>query len=184
MPSFSANPAKRKKIIHHDIHGKPREVIGADMFTLNNKYYLCIVDYQSKLPIVKRADNISAESLILACKVIFSEYGLPMRIMSDADGNFISDELRQFCKCMYIEQVASLSYHHQSNGQVDACIKFMKHIRKKCIETKYHIYIALLEIRATSLEPGLPSPAKLLFNYPIWGIMPIINRIPIVTQDD
>ena len=27
----------KEKIIHHDIPGKPWEVIGVDMFTLNNK---------------------------------------------------------------------------------------------------------------------------------------------------
>ena len=62
----------RQKIIHHDIPGKPWEVIEADMLTLNNSYYLCIVDYHSKFPIVKRAEDMSAESLILACKAIFS----------------------------------------------------------------------------------------------------------------
>ena len=54
------------------------------MFTLYNKYYLCIVDYHSQYPIVKRAEDMSAESLILACMAIISEYGLQTRIMSDA----------------------------------------------------------------------------------------------------
>ena len=66
------------------------------MFTVNNKYYLCIVDYHSKFPIVNRAEDMFTESLILACKVIFSEYGLPKRIMSDAGGNFISHKFWQF----------------------------------------------------------------------------------------
>ena len=45
----------REKIIHHNILDKPWGVIGADMFTLNKKNYLCIVDYHSKFPIVTRA---------------------------------------------------------------------------------------------------------------------------------
>ena len=104
------------------------------MFTLNNKYYLCIVDYHSQFPIVKRAEDMSAENLILACKVIFSEYGLPKRIMSDAGGNFISDNFRQFCKCMNIEQVTSSSYYHQSNGEVEAYIKFVKPTMKNALK--------------------------------------------------
>ena len=58
------------------------------MFTLNNKNYLCIVDYQSKFPTVKKAKDMSADSLILPCKVIVSEFGLPKKIMSDVGGNF------------------------------------------------------------------------------------------------
>ena len=113
---------------------------------------------------------MSAESLILACKVTFSEYGLPKRIMSDAGGNFISDTFRQFYKYMTIEQVMSLSYHHQSNCQVEACIKFVKN--------------TMLQIGATPLEPGLLSPATLLFNHPRQGIMLIIKRIPVKSDND
>ena len=80
--------------------------MGADMFTLNNKNYLCIVDYHKKFPIVRRVDDMSTESLVIACKVIFSEYGLTKKTMSDGSGNFISDNFRQFCKCMNIERVA------------------------------------------------------------------------------
>ena len=50
---------------------------------------------------------MSSESLILACKVILSEYELPKRIMSDVGGNFVSDKFRQFCTYMKIEQVTS-----------------------------------------------------------------------------
>ena len=44
--------------------------------------------------------------------------------------------------------------------------------------------MALLQIRSTPLVPGLPSPETLLFNYPITGIMPIINRPLIVVNND
>ena len=82
-------------MIHHDIPGKPWEVI-EDMFTLSNKNYLSIVNYHSKFPIVKK--DILADSLVLACKVILSEFGLQKKIMSDVDGNFISDKFKQFSK--------------------------------------------------------------------------------------
>ena len=42
----------REKIIHHNIPGKPWEVIRADMFTLNNKNFFCIVEYHSTFPIL------------------------------------------------------------------------------------------------------------------------------------
>ena len=41
------------------------------------------------------------------------------------------------------------------------------------------IHIAFLQIKSTLLGPGLPSHAMLLFNCPIRGIMPIINKPPI-----
>ena len=92
------------------------------MFTLNNKNYLC------KSPVVKESEDMSAGSLILASKVIFSEFGLPKKIMSDVGGNFISDKLKQSCKNMNMEQATSSLHHY--NGQVDAFIKFIKHTIK------------------------------------------------------
>ena len=97
--------------------------------------------------------------------------------MSDAGGNFILDKLKRFCQNLNIEQAVSSSYHHQSNGQVEACIKFIKQTIKKCIDTKSDIHIILLQIRSTPLRPRMPSPAKLLCNHPIRDIMPITNRV-------
>ena len=54
----------------------------------------------------------------------------------------------------------------------------------KCIDTKSDPHIAFLQIRLTPLGTGLPSPATLLFNHPIRGIMPKINRPPIGVNND
>ena len=61
----------KEKIMHHKIPRKPWKVVGAYMFTLHNKTYLCIVDYHSKFPIIKKTEDLAADSLILACKIIF-----------------------------------------------------------------------------------------------------------------
>ena len=50
--------------------------------------------------------------------------------ISEAGMNFTSDIFRQLCIQMNIEQTTKLSYHHQSNGQVEACIQFIKHTVK------------------------------------------------------
>ena len=105
-------------------------MFGADIFNLNNKNYLCIIDYHSKLPLIKRMEGLSAGSLIATIKVIFTEYGIPHRLMSDTGSYFVSGKFRSFCSTLNIEQAVSSSYHHQSNGQVKACIKFIKHTIK------------------------------------------------------
>ena len=96
------------------------------MFTLNNEQYLCIVDYHSKSPVIEKTTDLTASSLILMCKIIFAEYGIPKKIMSGSGGNFISDKFKTFCKNVNIEQAFSSSYHHQNNGQMEVCIKFVK----------------------------------------------------------
>ena len=73
----------KEKIIHHEIPAKPWEIFGADMFTLHNRNYLCIVDYYRKFPGIKKTEDLAADSLILTYKIIFLENGLPKKIISE-----------------------------------------------------------------------------------------------------
>ena len=92
----------------------------------NNINYLCVVDYNSKFPIIWKLQGLFAEHLINAVSAIFTEYGIPHKLMSDAGTNFVSEKFRLFCRSINVEQAVSSAYHHQSNGQVKACIKFIK----------------------------------------------------------
>ena len=91
-----------------------------DIFQFNSKKYLCIVDYHSKFLVIKRMEGLSAENLIATVKIIFAEYGILCRLMSDAGSNFVSEKFRSFCSSLKIKQAVLSSYHHQSNGQVEA----------------------------------------------------------------
>ena len=104
--------------------------------------------------------------------------------MSDSGSNFVSDKFKTFCKSLNIEHAFLSSYHHQSNGQVETCIKFVKCTLKKCCESRSDTHIALLQIQMTPLGQGLPSPATVLFNCPIRGIMQVINRLLIHVDND
>ena len=64
------------------------------MLILYKKYYLCIVDYHSNFQVIKMTGHLLGDCLILLCQGLFSEYGLHKRIMSDADGNFVSENSR------------------------------------------------------------------------------------------
>ena len=93
MSCVPANTAKGETT-HYDIPMRPWDVTGPDVFQLNNKIYICIVDYHGKFPMVKRMDGLSADNIITAVKIIFVEYGIPHRIMSDAGSSFISEKFK------------------------------------------------------------------------------------------
>ena len=108
---------------------------------------MCIVDYHGKFPVIKRMEGLSAENLIPTTKVIFAEYGILHRLMSDAGSNFVSEKFRGFCSSLNIEQAVPSLYHHQSNGQVKACIKFIiKGTIRKCSDSNGDIHMVLLQI--------------------------------------
>ena len=62
---------QQRKCIHHNIPGKLWKVLGVDMFTLNKKHYLSIADYHRKFLIIKKDEDLSRDSSIVACKIIF-----------------------------------------------------------------------------------------------------------------
>ena len=130
------------------------------MFHFNNINYLCVVDYNSKFSIIRKLQALLAEHLINAVTAIFAKYGIPCKIMSDADTNFVSERFRQFCKSINVEQAVSSAYHHQSNGQVEACIKFIKHTFKKCADSSRDKNITLLQICTNANTPRLATSSN------------------------
>ena len=77
--------------------------------------------------------------------------------MSDAGGNFISEKFKNFCNSLNIEQAVSSLYHHQSNGQVDACMKFIKCTMKKCFDSGREVHTATVNKKhTTGARPSKP----------------------------
>ena len=68
---------------------------------------------------------------------------------------------KQFCRQLNMDQAITSSYHHQSNVQVEACIKFVKSTIKKCFDNNYGFDLALLQKRSRPIGAELPSPATL-----------------------
>ena len=64
------------------------EVVDAEIFMINNINHLCIVEYYSKFPIIKRVARLSAVDLVHATNNTSAELGLSREIISDARMNF------------------------------------------------------------------------------------------------
>ena len=56
----------------------------ADIFSIDKNMQLCIVGYYSKFSIMKKAEGLPTDDLIGAAKIVFTEFGLPKKIISDA----------------------------------------------------------------------------------------------------
>ena len=63
---------------------------------------------------------------------------------------------KKFCTKLNIEQAVSSLCHHQSNGQVEAYIKFLMCTLEKCRDTNADWDIALLQIKSALLGHGYP----------------------------
>ena len=62
----------KERIIHHEVPLRPWEAVGVDIFHFININYFCAVD-NSKFPIVRKLQGLSAEHLINAVSAIYHE---------------------------------------------------------------------------------------------------------------
>ena len=137
----------QEKALHYEIPCRPWEVVGADVFMTNCKTLLCIVDYHSKFPIVKKVNSLSADDVVHTTKLIFAECGFLRKTVSDVGTTFTSETFKDFCRKMNIQQIITSSYHYDSNGQVEVCIIFIKHTIKNALILR-DIHLALLKIHS------------------------------------
>ena len=73
--SLSAQP--KEPLISHPIPSGPWEKIGTDIFTHNNKDYLCTVDYYSDYFEVDQLSSKNGEVIIKKLKKHFATHGIP-----------------------------------------------------------------------------------------------------------
>ena len=140
---------------------------------------LYIVDYYSNFPTVKKVGSLSADDLVQTAKKTFAEYDCLKGIISDVDMNFTLETFRSFWRHVNIKQSMTSFYQHHSYGQVILCIKFVTCTIKKCIGSNQDVNLALFQKWSTSVGTGLTSPAMLLFNKPIRGLLLQIHKEPI-----
>ena len=126
MPRLSTDLAEEKVLIY-EIPCRLWEVQGADVFMVNNKMLLHIVDYYSMFPTVKNVGILEADDLVQTAKLIFYGNGFPKKVISVAGTDLMSETVREYCRQMSIQQSITSPYHHQSNDQVEMFIKFIKH---------------------------------------------------------
>ena len=60
----------------------PWEIIGVDLFTLDDKEYLLTIDYFSGFWEVDKLSSTTTEAVVKKLKVQFSRYGVPCTLMA------------------------------------------------------------------------------------------------------
>ena len=154
-------------------------MVGADIFMVDNKTLLCIVDCYRKFLIVKNVSSPLADDLDQRTKLILTECRLPKEIVSDAGTNFTSETVKDFYRKITFQQSKASSYYHQNNGQAETCMNVFKHKIKKCLDTTQDISLVLLQIQSMPLGAGLPTPVMMFFNRPRRGLLLQMNKEPI-----
>ena len=156
----------------HEIPLRPWMKLGTDLFHYRGNNYLIMIDYYSNFPEMVTLRDISADSVVNGTKSILARHGVPDVITSDGGGCYTSAKYKSFVDDWEIKHVVTSSYMSNSNGQAESCVKIVKNILKKSIDSGSDLFKDLLAYRTTPLKSGY-SPSDLLYQRKIKSTLPM-----------
>ena len=146
-------------MLSHKIPSRPWSKISVDLFAMDGKQYLVMVDHYSDYFELEPLRNAAASTVIRAMKRNFARHGIPDTCISDNGPQFDCHEFSRFTRDYGFAMVKSSPYHSRGNGKAESAVKIAKNILKKSREEDP--YIDLLAYRNTCLLYTSPSPRDL-----------------------
>lgn len=162
--------------MQHDIPTKPWDVVGTDLFDLHRSQWLIIADYYSKYPVVKHLPaHLPSSVIVNITRQVFTEFGIPSKVVSDNGPHFSSHLYREFAKEWGFHHEITSPRKPQGNGFIERQIRTVKTILKKAKQSGTTPEIVLLHWRCTPVSSVIPSPEQLLMGRRIQS--PLITKI-------
>ena len=148
--------------------------LGADFMMFDGSEYLVIIDYYSKMPIVRKMPTSQCNSakMITVLKELFAEHGIPEEIRSDNGPQFASHLFAEFTKDWNIKHTRSSPQNPRSNGQAESAVKIVKGLLTHAKCSGQDPYLALLAYRSTQVDSHLRSPAEMLYQCALCTTVP------------
>ena len=148
---------QKEPLIPLSFPNAPWDRLGTDLFELDKKNYVVIVDYASRWFEIKQLLHTTSKDVIKALREVFVIHGIPNEVVSDNGPQYSAREFAIFAQEWGFTHVTSSALHPQSNGEAERAVETAKNILKKNTDP----CIGLLAYRTAPLQNGL-SPAEIL----------------------
>ena len=130
---------------------RPRQIIGMDLFELNNLNYLIVVDYFSHyIKVAAMRKTTKSHEVIRALKAIFGRHGIPEEVRSDNGPQYALAEFTHFAKEWGFKHTTSSPCFPQSNSEAEHVVETTSSPLKKEKDPSK----GLLAYRSTPLACG------------------------------
>ena len=153
---------QKEPLLPHNVPDRPWAKVGADIFEIQKKQFLVLVDYYSGYVEVDQLTSMTANQVITLCKSQFSRHGIPDVLITDNGPQFSSYQFRHFTQEYQFNHLTSSPYHPQSNGMAEKAVQTVKRLMKKAVHDGKDLQLALLEYRNTPWSDTIGSPAQRL----------------------
>ena len=120
-------------MLSHNIPSRPWSKISVDLFALDGKQYLMMVDHYSDYFELESLRNVATSTVIRAMKRNFVRHGIPDTRISDNGPQFDSHEFSRFVRDYGFALVKSIPYHSRGNGKAESDVKIAKNILEKSL---------------------------------------------------
>ena len=163
----------KEPLMPHTLPTRPWQYIASDLFEINGKQYLLTVDRYTKYPLVDYMPNpVSSHAVTEKMKTYCAMFGRPDEIMTDGGPQYSGKQFKEFTKNWGICHTMNSPHYPRSNGFIERHVRHVKPIIRKTIRNGEDIQLTLLNLRATPIDTGLPSPAEMIFGRPIPTMLP------------
>ena len=163
----------KEPLMPHTLPTRPWQYIASDLFEIDGKQYLLTVDRYTKYPLVDYMPNpVSSHAVTEKMKTYCAMFGRPDEIMTDGGPQYSGKQFKEFTKNWGICHTMSSPHYPRSNGFIERHVRHVKPIIRKTIRNGEDIQLTLLNLRATPIDTGLPSPAEMIFGRPIPTMLP------------
>ena len=177
------NSQQKEPMIPSDIPSRPWHTVSADLYKVNEAWYIILADYYSKFPFVRKLNSLTTTAIIQVIQTILSEEGIPEIFICDNGTQFTSAEFQYFAKRYGFRVITSSPYYPKGHGFIERQVQTVKKILLKCKETGEDPNLALLSLRSTPLTARLPSPAEILNGRVYKTTLPVRIKPPIDQEE-
>ncbi|KAL5017694.1 hypothetical protein ScPMuIL_005222, partial [Solemya velum] len=167
---------QKEPLRQHDEGDSPWQKVGLDLFDIQGKQYLVVVDYFSNFIEVDLLTTTTSARVIMFLKKHFARYGIPKVVVSDGGPQFVSQEFRTFVSSWSINHVMSSAMHQQANGKAESAVKIMKTLIRKTKKEGGDPFEAILEQRNTPRQDTGRCPAEMMFGRQTRSFLPHIVK--------
>ena len=164
---------KREPIMSHERPSKPWQYIASDLFDVEHRKFILVVDRYSHFPLLQEYKATpSSQQVTATIKGYCAMFGCPEELMSDNGPQYAGDPFKNFCREWHISHKTSSPHYAQSNGFIERHVKHIKTLIRKAIQSGDDLNQVMLNIRATPIDSKLKSPGQLMFGRQLNTILP------------
>ena len=181
----------REPLLPHSVPNRPWAKVAADIFEIQRKQFLVLVDYYSRYVEVDELNSTTANHVITLCKSQFSQHGIPDVMITDNGPQFSCHSFRCFTQQYQFNHCTSSPYHPQSNGMAEKAVQTVKGLMKKATLDGKDFHLALLEYRNTPWSDTIGSPVQRLMGRRTKTLLPTKDTLlqpktidPIIVQEE